>query len=331
VQVAQTIQLRNGTAAQWTSSNPTLARGEAGVEWDTGKIKLGNGSTAWASLAYLAGSGGGGSATYADRGNWATATSYTVGDVATQAGTRYICAAAHTSGTFSTDLTASRWVALDPGAAVPLAQAASGQDPVALGVAAVGSQAVAARADHVHPATSSPLPPMRVSTGWKTIRPLDASSNFAAPAQSTLLCTPMMVTAAETWDRVGLRCSAVVAGSTVRLGVYNDNGNGQPGTLLAEWGTIDTATATGDLTLTISQALNPGLYWLAGVSQGGAPSVRCVNATPNDLHYFIGSTPFNFGQAFAFQQASVTGALPATFTSGGITGSAPHRLFVRTQ
>lgn len=47
-----TIQLRRGTAAQWTASNPTLAAGEPGFETDTGKLKLGNGSTAWNSLAY---------------------------------------------------------------------------------------------------------------------------------------------------------------------------------------------------------------------------------------------------------------------------------------
>lgn len=47
-----TIKLRRGTAAQWTSANPTLASGEPGVETDTGKFKIGDGSTAWASLAY---------------------------------------------------------------------------------------------------------------------------------------------------------------------------------------------------------------------------------------------------------------------------------------
>jgi hypothetical protein len=46
------IQTRRGTAASWTSTNPTLAAGEIGFESDTGKFKIGNGSTAWASLAY---------------------------------------------------------------------------------------------------------------------------------------------------------------------------------------------------------------------------------------------------------------------------------------
>ena len=49
------IQLRNGTAAQWTAANPTLAAGEVGIETDTKKQKFGDGTTAWNSLAYASG------------------------------------------------------------------------------------------------------------------------------------------------------------------------------------------------------------------------------------------------------------------------------------
>ena len=46
------IQLRRDTAANWTSTNPTLASGEVGFETNTGKFKIGDGSTAWTSLVY---------------------------------------------------------------------------------------------------------------------------------------------------------------------------------------------------------------------------------------------------------------------------------------
>lgn len=52
--VVTQIQIRRGTAAQWTSANPTLASGEFGYETDTGKFKIGDGSTAWNSLGYKA-------------------------------------------------------------------------------------------------------------------------------------------------------------------------------------------------------------------------------------------------------------------------------------
>jgi hypothetical protein len=51
--MADIIQIRRDTAANWTSANPTLAQGELGVETDTDKIKIGDGSTAWTSLGYL--------------------------------------------------------------------------------------------------------------------------------------------------------------------------------------------------------------------------------------------------------------------------------------
>lgn len=46
------LKLRGDTAANWTSVNPTLLANELGRETDTGKIKIGDGTTAWTSLAY---------------------------------------------------------------------------------------------------------------------------------------------------------------------------------------------------------------------------------------------------------------------------------------
>ena len=56
--MADQIQIRRDTAANWTSADPTLAQGELGVETDTNKMKVGNGSTAWSSLSYLIDTGG---------------------------------------------------------------------------------------------------------------------------------------------------------------------------------------------------------------------------------------------------------------------------------
>jgi hypothetical protein len=50
--MADQIQLRRDTAANWTSSNPTLASGEFGLETDTDQFKVGDGTTAWTSLGY---------------------------------------------------------------------------------------------------------------------------------------------------------------------------------------------------------------------------------------------------------------------------------------
>ena len=49
------IQLRNDTAAKWASVNPKLAKGEIGIEIDTNKIKIGNGTDLWNALPYFGG------------------------------------------------------------------------------------------------------------------------------------------------------------------------------------------------------------------------------------------------------------------------------------
>lgn len=50
-----TIQIRRDTAANWTSANPVLADGQPGWEKGTGKLKVGDGATAWTALAYFSG------------------------------------------------------------------------------------------------------------------------------------------------------------------------------------------------------------------------------------------------------------------------------------
>jgi hypothetical protein len=51
--MATQIKLRRDTAANWTQANPVLALAEPGFETDTGKLKIGDGSTAWSNLEYF--------------------------------------------------------------------------------------------------------------------------------------------------------------------------------------------------------------------------------------------------------------------------------------
>lgn len=93
------LQVRHGTAAQWTAANPVLLNGEPGAETDTSKWKVGNGTTAWNSLSYV----GGGSGTVTTTGSPASgelvafsgATSITTGNLS---------GAVTTSGTLATTL-----------------------------------------------------------------------------------------------------------------------------------------------------------------------------------------------------------------------------------
>jgi len=53
--ITATIQMRGDTAANWAANNPTLLDREVGIETDTRRMKLGNGTQAWNSLAYMQG------------------------------------------------------------------------------------------------------------------------------------------------------------------------------------------------------------------------------------------------------------------------------------
>lgn len=46
------LQFRRGTASEWSNANAILAAGELGLETTTSQFKIGDGSTAWNSLAY---------------------------------------------------------------------------------------------------------------------------------------------------------------------------------------------------------------------------------------------------------------------------------------
>lgn len=47
------IQQKQDTAANWKSNNPVLLSGEFGYETDTGKVKIGNGSSHWNDIDYV--------------------------------------------------------------------------------------------------------------------------------------------------------------------------------------------------------------------------------------------------------------------------------------
>lgn len=55
--MATKIQVRRGTAAEWTNSNPVLSSGEIGFETDTGLFKIGDGAGVWTTLDYAGGGG----------------------------------------------------------------------------------------------------------------------------------------------------------------------------------------------------------------------------------------------------------------------------------
>ena len=52
--VKHIYHLKRGTAQRWLEVNPILDSGEPGFEYDTNKLKIGDGVRAWRDLPYIA-------------------------------------------------------------------------------------------------------------------------------------------------------------------------------------------------------------------------------------------------------------------------------------
>jgi len=107
-------------------------------------------------------------------------------------------------------------------------------------------------------------PPLTVNT----------ASTTATVVAATVYAFPFIVPKTITIDTAQINVTTLGAGSTANVGVYMDNGNLYPGTLLQDFGSQSTAT-TGIKTFTIGVPITlvPGLYWLAFVCTATAPVV----------------------------------------------------------
>lgn len=76
--VNNTIQLRKGTSATWTSADPVLANGEPGFDTTNNILKIGNGISTWSQLSSIVFAGISGSPSSSTflrgDGTWATPT-----------------------------------------------------------------------------------------------------------------------------------------------------------------------------------------------------------------------------------------------------------------
>lgn len=154
---------------------------------------------------------------------------------------------------------------------------------------------------------------------------------------------PMIVPYAVSIAKIGAEFT--VAGDNVsilRLGVWNDDGTGIPGTLALDAGSISTGTsdsgtvATGgtpgtyEITLGSPLVLTPGLYWLGAVVQGVTvtqPTIRIALAAGMSLPISQLTTKPGTGfNSCGFAGASQTGAL-ATFATPAVSSNIPRLFF----
>lgn len=182
-------------------------------------------------------------------------------------------------------------------------------------------------------ATSQFVPPMRAGSYYYASSPGSVGTN-AALGVGTLRASPSIIHRTTTLDRIGADITVVgEAGSKLRLGIYADDGAGQPGALVLDGGQIAGDSATVQA-LTISITLSPGVYWWAAVVQTVTttqPTVRTSNGWTPPIPIFSSTAlPGAGGLIAGVSGTGVTGALPVTFPTTGFAATATvPRLFFR--
>lgn len=260
--MAVQIQIRNGTASAWTSANPTLAVGEMGAETDTGRFKIGTGSTAWNSLGYSLG--------VSSKGTYSGATQYYVNDIVLYNSSSYICILASvgnlpTNGTY--------WnLLVQAGAVSSVAQTFTGGIVSVTGSPITGSGTLALTVA----GTSGGVPYFSSGTTWASSAALAANALVigggagVAPATTTtgtgvltFLGTPSSANlASAVTDETG--SGSLVFGTTPALTnptvtnyvetLYSANTSTAITVSLAN-GTVQNLTLTGNATITMPTAV----------------------------------------------------------------------------
>lgn len=163
-----------------------------------------------------------------------------------------------------------------------------------------------------------------------------SSSTNAALGNDVLRLAPALLPAV-TIARLGTEITvAGSAGSTVRIGIYADNGSWGVGSLVLDAGTIPgDVVGVAEVTLGSPVSLPAGYYWIGAVVQGSPatqPTLRVLggNNLPPGFILSAGSTlPITAHTINGVGQIGVSGALPATLASPGGSGPAPVRLFMK--
>ena len=152
-----------------------------------------------------------------------------------------------------------------------------------------------------------------------------AQTTQGLASANSLRAFPFYVPRLSRFDRIAMRVTTAGTGTTsrVRLGLYKDNGNVYPSSLVFDAGEVDVST-NGVKEVTINASLPEGLYWIVLVGQD--TTLLAVAATPNTDHYPIvgyesdlSGTPLH-----AWAHVQTYGALPASYPTSSPTGWTLH-------
>lgn len=170
-------------------------------------------------------------------------------------------------------------------------------------------------------------------TGNYYTTPVAGTQDNLTTVATKLGASPFVVTRTISIDRIAIEVTTLALATVVRLGIYNDDGSVFPGSLLLDAGTVDTSTA-GLKTITISQTLSPGLYWLAAATGATSPELRAVTTNVSVIFGFNadGTGDLQQDQRSWYKFGTdYTGGLPDPFSADAIAGIANPVIAVRIE
>jgi hypothetical protein len=164
---------------------------------------------------------------------------------------------------------------------------------------------------------------------YVSLHPTNSVGTSNGLGNQTLRLFPVDVGATVSFDRLALDVSlAGDSNSTVIIACYADDGSYYPGALLldsAASGSASTVLSNGKVAgdsatvqaVTVALTLTPGIYWFGAVIQGAASVAPTLRASSTST-WSVGlasTLPAAAAVTTGYSQASVSGALPSTFTT----------------
>ena len=155
-------------------------------------------------------------------------------------------------------------------------------------------------------------------TAWYGASVIAPTGSDILVNRNVMVAVPILPTQTIVVKKIGIRLKLAHATSSVRLGIYADNGANRPGKLLHDLGSQTTAVATHAYKKTAGVQLTAKPYWLAAARQGsyaGATwaTARAIPSFNPGSAGVLDTTLHTDGVLAWISTATVTGVLPATF------------------
>lgn len=159
--------------------------------------------------------------------------------------------------------------------------------------------------------------PVVSTTRWHLLPAYGAQATANVPA-GTMFALPFWPGRTATVTAVAANVTLALVGGNIRFGLYTATTAGLPGSLVADYGTVD-AGITGIRQISgLSTSVRPVLHYLVVGRQGGVLNLGLTTRATGDP-IVSESTPTIAGNFSAYTQTGITGALPASFgTPAGV-------------